>query len=138
MNTSDSNSKVFIPKWVEGKRIVDGSVAAVIQRSDHYRPYYSYEIVFVRNGKQSRFCSVYRINSNTLGRAAIEENSNAIFRVIKEAEAYILAAYQLQEDNAIEQRAEKERASLDRGKPATKPGLKELAKRDRRAKEVKP
>ena len=134
-DTKNDAKNIFIPQWTEDKWFTSGSVIVIVKRSNHWRPRYSYEIVFTARDKPSRYCFVRSTGDGT-GKIGIEANSTSLGLAAQEAEGYIRDRYQWYEDEQIERKADKERAALNRDRPVTKPGLKELSKRDKAARSV--
>lgn len=142
-NSRQTDNKRAPLEWLVCKDVFDKDSGLVVRisRADGFRPRFSLQIgkllVDRSNPKAEprfvRFLSIFTRAEH--GVVAVEKFHVILAKLLEEAHQFIHVASQQREDEIIETKQTHEKRQLDRDKPKQKPGLKEIAKRDKRAAE---
>lgn len=143
-NNRQNNSRQPLD-WVVCKDVFDKDSGLVVRisRADGFRPRFSLQIgklLVDRNNPKGeprfiRHLGVFARAEN--GVVAVEKFHTILAQLLEEAHQFIHRTSQQREDEIIETKQSHEKRQLDRDKPKHKPGLKEIAKRDKRAAELR-
>ncbi len=115
-------------KWVKDFEDDIGLLVRVTE-SQQFRPRYSMEIG--KMGHENKLLRHIGVMSEGQGKIRLTHDLGyRISELMKEAQRWIEEKMQANEDRFIEEKANREKAEMDRGKPVQRPGLKRIAKVD--------
>lgn len=110
------NGTEFRSTWKEVNRFMRDNVAVVVSQSDHRRPRYSYELLFLFQGRDLRHHMVFWQGQ---GKVEIFRLGSVIAALIEEAEDWIAEKIQEDENLILEVKERREREQIARDKPKT-------------------
>lgn len=141
----DRNTSRAPLDWVVCKDVSDKDTGLTVRisRADGFRPRFSIQLgkLLVDKGNPRaeprfiRHIGVFARAEN--GIVNVEKFYSTFTALLQEAHKFIYEESQKREDEIIETKQSHEKRQLDRDKPKQKPGLKEIAKREKRAAELR-